>query len=448
MALAYLLDPNLQIQSRAGANNVNGWVEVFLSDTDDHAVTYCDFNGTLNPERIVIDNDGRCVIIADDSKVYRVEVYFRDGNLLWTQYPVWCIGAGEGGAESTEIISTDGSIAVERMQIGSTTQYDLGVAKDSAEYLEWAHCSECRTPTSNVFYPVGDDGSTIFSDNTGLALTANGLYHVSFKVVVTKSAVAPYYDGVSVKLNTSDGTETTTQLSYGAVVDGSLGLSQEFEISGDIKTGSADTTRIFVTIEDTSVAGVTYSLASFDIHRVFSGVPHIPGLNLVGGTGISLTKSGNTLTIASSGGGGSVPTPGQGGYRFLGCDGNGTMQWTDGPTAYRVLTAAPDAPQIAQIVADAAQLASNGSALVIGIYNNYSGKIQWYTHTLTQLTGTATGTVGFTCCAPEYSAGSWGHVFYTATFYADADSSQNYSRFMAGFGNNVHVFDPWMNFGG
>lgn len=419
MSLKPLFPLTQQFQGMDGENLVAGLLKVYLSDTDDTAETFSDATGeTLNPSPIVLDNLGMAQVWVESGKVYRLEVYHRSGALQYTRYPMFPLD-GEGGGESTEVISTDGSIVVDKSQIGGTAQFDLSVAKDSSEYLEWAHCTEARNPTSNVFYPVGDENSTIFSDNTGLVLTANGLYHVSFKVVATKSAVAPYYDRVAVKLNTSDGSETTTQLSYGAVVDGSMGLEQEYEVSGDIRTGDAETTRIFVTIEDTSVAGVSYSLASFDIHRVFSGVPHIPGLNLVGGTGISLTKSGNTLTIASS-----------------------------GSVSYRMLTAAPDASQIAQIVADAAQLASNGSALVIGIYNSYSGKIQWYTHTLTQLTSTTTGTVGFTCCAPEYSAGSWGHVFYTATFYADADSSQNYSRFMAGFGNNVHVFDPWMNFGG
>lgn len=307
MSLKPLFPLTQQFQGMDGENLVAGLLKVYMSDTDDTAETFSDATGeTLNPSPIVLDNLGMAQVWVESGKVYRLEVYDRSGALQYTRYPMFPLDGGEGG-ESTEIISTDGSVAVDRTQIGSTTQYDLSVAKDSAEYLEYAHCTECRTPTSNVFYPIGDEGSTLFSDNTGLVLTANGLYHVSLKLVVTKSAVAPFYDRVSVNLNTSDGTETTTQLSYGAVVDGSMGLKQEYEVSGDIRTGDAETTRIFVTVEDTSVAGVSYSLASFDIHRVFSGVPSIPGINLEAGQGISLTKSGNTLTIASTGNGAGIP---------------------------------------------------------------------------------------------------------------------------------------------
>ena len=311
MALSYSLDPNLQVQSRAGVNNVNGWIEVFLSDTDDHAITYCDFNGTRNQERIRLDNDGRCVIIADDSKVYRVEVYFRDGNLLWTQYPVRCFG-GAGGVSATEIISTDGSVVVDKTQIGGVAQYDLSVAKNSSDDLEWAHCPAARVPTTNVFYPVGDGESTILSDNTGLVLTSGGLFHVTLKMRATKSAAIPFYDKVKILVKTNDGTETLEQIEFSALIDGSLGLSQEFEISGDIRTGSADATHLFVAVEDTSVAGVSYEFVAMDIHRIFSGVPHIPGLNLMAGSNITITRNGGNVTIASSGGGGIPEAPNDG----------------------------------------------------------------------------------------------------------------------------------------
>lgn len=305
MSLKPLFPLTQQFQGMDGENLVAGLLKVYLSDTDDTAETFSDATGeTLNPSPIVLDNLGMAQVWVESGKVYRLEVYHRSGALQYTRYPMFPLD-GEGGGESTEIISTDGSIAVERVQIGSTTQYDLGVAKDSSEYLEWARCTTARNPTSNVFYPVGDDGSTLFSDNTGLILTADGLFHVTLKMRATKSATVPFYDKVNIYVKTSDGTVTSEQIEFSALIDGSLGLSQEFEISGDIKTGSADTTRLFVTVEDTSVAGVSYEFVGMDIHRIFSGVPHIPGLNLVAGSNITLTKNNGNLTIASSGGGAS-----------------------------------------------------------------------------------------------------------------------------------------------
>ena len=305
MALAYLLDPSIQHQNLAGVNNVNGYFEVFYDQTDDHAIVYTDFNGTLAPEHIVIDNSGRCVMVADSSRVYRVEMREPNGALVYSQYPVWTQNSGGGSGSATSIVSSDGSIDVDKTQIGSTAQFDLSIAKDSAENLEWAHCTEARIPTGNVFYPIGDEDSTIFSDNTGLVLTKNGLYHVTLKMRATKSAAVPFYDKVNILVKTDDGTVTSEQIEFSALIDGSLGLSQEFDISGDVRTGSADTTRLFVTVEDTSVAGVSYEFVGMDIHRIFSGVPHIPGLNLVAGSNITLTKNNGNLTIASSGGGAS-----------------------------------------------------------------------------------------------------------------------------------------------
>lgn len=88
MALSYLFDPNKQFQDKNGLNNVCGHLEVFIDNSDDHAPTYCNFTGTLNPERIVIDNNGRAVVIVDELKTYRIEVYDISGNMLWSQYPV------------------------------------------------------------------------------------------------------------------------------------------------------------------------------------------------------------------------------------------------------------------------------------------------------------------------------------------------------------------------
>lgn len=304
MSLKPLFPLTQQFHGLDGENLVAGLLKVYLSDTDDTAETFSDATGeTLNPSPIVLDNLGMAQVWVDSEKVYRLEVYDRSGALLYTRYPMFPLD-GEGSGESTEVISTDGSIAVDKTQIGSTTQYDLSVAKDSSEYLEWARCSTARNPTSNVFYPIGDEGSTLFSDNNGLMLTADGLFHVTLKMRATKSVAVPFYDKVNIFVKTDDGT-VSEQIEFSALIDGSLGLSQEFEISGDIKTGSAGTTRLFVTVEDTSVAGVSYEFVCMDIHRIFSGVPHIPGLNLVAGSNITLTRNNGNLTIASSGGGAS-----------------------------------------------------------------------------------------------------------------------------------------------
>ena len=84
MSFSYLFDPNKQFQGRDGLNLVAGVLRVYLNGTDDHATTYKNFDGGLNENDIVLDNDGRAVVIVDSSRTYRLEVRDRSGDLLWT----------------------------------------------------------------------------------------------------------------------------------------------------------------------------------------------------------------------------------------------------------------------------------------------------------------------------------------------------------------------------
>lgn len=84
MSFSYLFDPNKQFQGRDGLNLVAGVLRVYLDGTDDHATTYKNFDGGLNENDIVLDNDGRAVVIVDSSRTYRLEVRDRSGDLLWT----------------------------------------------------------------------------------------------------------------------------------------------------------------------------------------------------------------------------------------------------------------------------------------------------------------------------------------------------------------------------
>ena len=92
--VSYLTDPNKQFSLRNGSPNVGGFVNVFHAGTDDPATTYSDFNGTRNARNILLDNNGRAIIIADATKAYRVEVRDPNGGLLWTVEPAYCIGGG------------------------------------------------------------------------------------------------------------------------------------------------------------------------------------------------------------------------------------------------------------------------------------------------------------------------------------------------------------------
>lgn len=91
--LGYLVDPQKQFIGKGGVPMAAGHVEVFLVGTDDHAVTYKNFEGVLNGAEIALDANGRAVIIADSSQAYRVEVYDDSGMLQWTVSPA-LVGGG------------------------------------------------------------------------------------------------------------------------------------------------------------------------------------------------------------------------------------------------------------------------------------------------------------------------------------------------------------------
>ena len=273
MAFAYVLDPTNQYQNRAGVNNVHGYFKVYISNTDDIAVTYKDFNGTLNPERIDIDNNGRAVIIADSSRPYRVEMYEPNGTLVFTQYPVWCVASG-GGMTMVDIQSTDGSVSVQKTSSGGLTTYDLSVdSDDDSRYLDWIKCSWYDL-VDGAYVPRYSAG-TMSVGAKGLNLAADMLYHVTATVRANKTGErSPFYDNIGVHFSLFDGENTVEVQNFTRIVDHSLGLSQDFTVDADIKVGSL-ASQLVVTI-DGAESGITFNLMSVEAHRVYSGVPKIP----------------------------------------------------------------------------------------------------------------------------------------------------------------------------
>lgn len=127
MSLSYLFDPNLQIQDKSGKNNVNGFLRVYIDSTDDRAVTYKDFNGTFNQADIRLDNNGRAVVIVDDTMTYRLEVYDRDGAMLWTQYPVKPSNTVINyGINNTYVMNADVRGTPDEIDVASTTDPQTG----------------------------------------------------------------------------------------------------------------------------------------------------------------------------------------------------------------------------------------------------------------------------------------------------------------------------------
>ena len=284
MALAYLLDPQLQISDKSGALNVAGFLRVYLNGTDDRATTYKDFNGTLNPADIVLDNNGRAVVIADSSKAYRLEVYTRDGDLLWTQYPLNTLVGGAGGASGLVIESSDGSVIVDRYSEGNIIHYDLSTdVSDSTELLDWIKCSGNTLVPTNIYRPTYVDGTMAIGDY-GVMLSANQYYHVTIHIDCTKvnTGAFPWTDDVRVRFRGRDilTGEFVDYQTDKVNVDYSLMLPETKELSLDVMPVSD--VELVVVIDDAEITGAGFSIKDMQVHRVYSGAPHLPH-NLLNG---------------------------------------------------------------------------------------------------------------------------------------------------------------------
>jgi hypothetical protein len=130
MALQYLFDPNKQFQSRNGVNAVNGFLRVYLNGTDDRATTYRNFDGGLNEPDIVLDTDGRAVVIVDDTKTYRLEVYSPTGAPQWTVDNYKARGGSGGSGTPVSVEGTAGEIDVYENTVGGVKHFIVSLAEN------------------------------------------------------------------------------------------------------------------------------------------------------------------------------------------------------------------------------------------------------------------------------------------------------------------------------
>ena len=263
---ARLYPDALQLQAKDGHNLTAGWVEVYLAGTDDPAITYADFNGTRNPQRIVVDDNGRFCAIVDKSKAYRVEVYDADGMLQWTTEPVWCTGNAGAGMSVTRVVSTDGSIAVEENIDGSERTYDISIApSDSDEFLEWIKCSE--EDCGSTWHPVYQAGTMETEAGQGIKVHAGQLYHFTNTFYVDPNGTGINYDTFKVMMYCNDEIVDVRDFD----IDSSLNDSVMCEFSTDLIPEADGVVYYKLTIPST--CEVT---AEVQCHRIYSGINAVP----------------------------------------------------------------------------------------------------------------------------------------------------------------------------
>lgn len=272
MAIKYarLWDPVNQFQIKSGQLNVAGRVFVRLEATDDLAPLY-DENHTLMPQPVVLDNNGRSRgVFVDAAKTYWIDVQDRYGMSLFTVRKMTPGGGGGGSsASSFEVVSSDGTINVQRYVDGGVVTFDVSVADDSAESLDWIRCDGSdKIAGLDIYRPIYASGTMALGEQ-GVLLGADRYYHVTAHVKATKGSVSPFYENAHVTIKTRAGSTVTDVITTDNLVDYSLGLSQEFEVSADVYSPEA----CELLFEITSEGNATFALSDVAVHRVYSGMP-------------------------------------------------------------------------------------------------------------------------------------------------------------------------------
>lgn len=268
MAVQYapLFALETQFQAKNGRNLTGGFLRVFYAATDDPADTYSDYNLTRNPDRIVLDDNGRALVICDKSKAYRLEVYDAEGMLLWTEEPVYCSGTGGGGVSITKVISTDGSIAIDESVAGSTTTYDIGLApRDSDEYLEWIKCSE--EDCGSTWYPVYQEGTMETEAGQGIKVHKGQLYHFTNTFYVDPDGTGINYDTFKVLMYCGDNIVDSRDFD----IDSSLNDAVQCEFSTDVIP--EEDSHVYFKLTIPSTCEVTGEVQA---HRIYSGINAVP----------------------------------------------------------------------------------------------------------------------------------------------------------------------------
>lgn len=307
----YLVDPLLGFQTKNGSLNTAGIINVYDAATDDPAVTYKDFVGTRNAQDIRLDDNGRAVIICDDSRAYRVEVRDQYGALLYTQSPMYAKGGGGGTMGGIDIISSDETVKIEATSEGGVKTFDLSVDKDDPEYAvcDSYYVMGSGSTGSGYIVPQNMSEGNMTVDSRGILLIGGHHYHIDAWLTVTadpdSANPSNEYRQREMTLNfrfTADSTPVDM------VFDNSFAHSDSFTLSGDLHPTSDTYLKIYfdnyewADYSSGSIPSSHISMPRIDVHSIVGSYNGTGGggggTDYQAGEGINIT--GDVISIDDS----------------------------------------------------------------------------------------------------------------------------------------------------
>lgn len=255
-----------QFELKNGALNVGGRLFVYYEETDDLAEIF-DEDGSRLQQPAILDNDGRALgLFVDAARVYRLEVQDAFGAMQFTVSKMSPSGGGAGSAlgNQYDIISSDRSITVDKYDDAGVTKFDLGIAPQSDEFLEWIKCSEENC--GSTWIPVYQSG-TMETTELGIKVHAGQLYHFTNTFTVDPDGTGINYDTFQVLMYLNDQVVDTRKFD----IDSSLNDAVQCEFSHDLVPSVDGFVSFKLTIPSTcEVAG------EVQCHRIYSGINAIP----------------------------------------------------------------------------------------------------------------------------------------------------------------------------
>ena len=273
MALGYLISPALQVEDKDGKPLVGGEIVVFRHGTTTPYITWKNFNGDRNPARVALNALGMAVLLADDSQLYDVYCYDRNGVQQWSRLNVSATTGGEGGGGET-----DSDLSVLRCDAADLTQ--------SGQF---------------VFDTLSRQGEGAYVDAEGHIRLAKGTWHYDITVEVDYSPLEETGDTTNLVLYTTLNRACldfdlsyahTGTLQLSGIVNADDGAMLSVGIGG-MATGMT------VSVADCGIFEVTGTSTSWEYYEAGAGIeidgniiavdPDEVQGKLTAGTGIDIT---------------------------------------------------------------------------------------------------------------------------------------------------------------
>ncbi len=260
MATTYLrlFPATNQFELKNGALNVGGLLRVYLNGTDDLADIY-DENGTQLAQPAVLDNNGRALgLFVDAKKTYRLEVNDRYDSLIYTVTNMVPSGGGGGSSLGSQydLVSTDGSVSIDRSVDAGKTTFDLSADKGSPEVIVTASAERTTDGAFRFSAPTSHSGTKLTVDD-GTVISDRQFIH--FEATVRLVWSSQQNAEADIQFRCMDTVETVR-------FDLSFPHTEFLDVSADYEVAN-DGTPIPVTVSGLPT-GLSATVENFSVHAI------------------------------------------------------------------------------------------------------------------------------------------------------------------------------------